>query len=139
MVADLDPGAEAQQLAGLLEPWQELEEAPRKPFGPEVIAAEVAAVATFAAKRPAALAKYLGEEEPPEGGGPAATAAGITVSAESRPLSRRIEVDRAKLGRGLFVARIEAPPGSEPASTPTSLPPAARSPPAKGPPVICSA
>jgi len=112
VVADLDPGAEAQQLATLLEPWQELEAPPRKPFGPDVIAAEAAAVGTFAAKRPAALAKYLGEGESPGGGSPAATAAGITVGAESRPLSRRIEVDRAKLGRGLFVARIEAPPGS---------------------------
>lgn len=111
-VVDLDPGARAQQLAALLEPWQQLEAAPRRPFGPDVVAAEVAAVGTFAAKRPAALAKYLGEGESPGGGGPAATAAGITVSAEPGTLSRRIEVDRAKLGRGLFVARIEAPPGS---------------------------
>ena len=112
VVAALDPGAEAQELAALLAPWQQLEEAPRKPFGPAEIAAAVAGVGQFAAKRPAALAKFLGEDEPPAdgGGGPATVPA---APAEPLPLSRRLIVDRAALGRGLFLARLETPPGAQ--------------------------
>jgi len=109
VVADLDPGAEAQQLAALLAPWQELEEAPRKPFAADVIAAEVAAVGTFAANRPAALAKYLGEGEPESssGGGPAVGSSAVTP----RPpkLSSRLPVNRAKLSRGLLPIWVDAP------------------------------
>ena len=113
VAAALDPGAEAQRLAALLAPWQQLEVAPRKPFGPEVIAAEVAAVGAFAAKRPDALARFLGEEDAPGGdNGPATPAAGAAATAEPPVLSRRIDVDRAKLGRGLLLARLELPPGS---------------------------
>lgn len=110
-VGALDSGAEAQQLAALLAPWQELEESPRKPFGPAEIAAAVAGVEQFAAKRPAALAKFLGEEEPtPSGDGPATVPA--TPVEPLPPLSRRLVVNRAALRRGLFLAHLEAPPGS---------------------------
>ena len=112
VVAALEPGAEAQRLATLLKPWQELEEAPRKPFGPDVIAAEVDAVGTFAAKRPAALAKFLGEGGSPEAGGNSVAAGTAASPPTPLRLSRQVAVDRAKLGRGLFVARIAAPPGS---------------------------
>lgn len=109
----LEPGAEAQRLATLLAPWQQLEVAPRKPFGAAEIAATVAAVGEFAAKRPAALAKFLAGKEEPEGGdGPGTAAASAAAPAEPPALSRRIEVDRAKLGRGMLVARLEVPPGS---------------------------
>lgn len=109
IVDELDPGAEAQQLAALLEPWQELEEAPRKPFGPDVIAAEAAAVGTFAGKRPAALAKYLGEAEP-EGGSGGSPAVGSSSAAPEPPeLSSRLPVNRAKLGRGLLPIWVDAP------------------------------
>ena len=110
VVADLDPGAEAQQLAALLEPWQQLEEAPRKPFSPDVIAAEVAAVGTFAAKRPAALAKYLGEGEPDRRRGWHGRRWGRAPGVPQPPkLSSRLPVNRAKLGRGLLPIRVDAP------------------------------
>lgn len=110
----LEPGAKAQALAALLGPWQQLEVAPRKPFGAVEISAAVFAVDAFAAKRPAALAKFLGEEEvPAEGGGSTAAAAIPAAPAAPPSLSRRVEVDRAKLGRGMFVARLEAPPGAQ--------------------------
>lgn len=116
VVADLDPGAEAKQLAARLAPWQQLEVAPRKPFGPEVIAAEVAAVGTFAAKRPAALAKWLGEgeEAPPggEGGSADRGTGGVASQATAPTLSRRLDVDRGQLGRGVLLGRIEVPPGA---------------------------
>ncbi|HEY5941584.1 MAG TPA: CotH kinase family protein [Solirubrobacterales bacterium] len=113
VVSALGPGAEAQQLAALLAPWQQLEVAPRKPFGPDVIAAEVAEVGTFAAKRPAALAKWLeGKPEGGDSGGEPAAGAGSAQPKPAPALSPRLQVDRAQLGRGMFVARIEAPPGS---------------------------
>lgn len=113
VVATLDPGAEAQQLAALLAPWQELEEPPRKPFGSTEIDAAVAGVDQFAARRPADLTKFLGEGEPAGSGDrPATPAASGTAVAVPPALSRRLEVDRAQLRRGLFMARIEAPPGS---------------------------
>src|SRR5689334_13259348 len=87
-VTGLDPGAKAQDLAALLAPWQELEESPRKPFGAAEIAAAVTGVGQFAAKRPAALAKFLGEDEPPGGGGGPATVP--AAPAEALPLSRRL-------------------------------------------------
>lgn len=111
-VGALDPGAEARELAALLEPWQELEESPRKPFGSAEIAAAVAGVEQFAAKRPAALAKFLGEDETSEGGDDLVTPAGSATLPVKPPISRRLNVDRSKLGRGLFLARLEAPPGS---------------------------
>lgn len=111
-VAGLDPGAEALQLAALLAPWQQLEVVPRRPFGPGEIAAAVAGVGEFAAKRPAALARFLAEQEPTAGGGGVPAAAPEPLPPGPSPRSRRLAVDRAKLGRGLFVARIEAPPGS---------------------------
>jgi hypothetical protein len=111
-VAALDPGAEAKELAALLAPWQAFEEPPRKPFGPAEIAAAVAGVGQFAAKRPAALAKFLGEEEMPGGNGSATADTGAAVTPKPPPLSRRLEVDRTKLSRGLLVAHLEAPPGS---------------------------
>ena len=111
-VVELDPGAEAQELAALLAPWQQLEEPPRKPFGPAEIAAAVAGVGQFAAKRPAALAKFLGEEETSGGNAPAPATVPAPPSAVPPPLSRRLLVDRTKLDRGLFLARLEAPPGS---------------------------
>lgn len=110
-VNGLGPGAEAQRLATLLAPWQQLEEAPRKPFDAPEIAAAVAGVGGFAAKRPAALAKFLGEDEvPANGGGPATVPA--TSTEPLPPLSRRLVVNRAALRRDLFLARLEAPPGS---------------------------
>lgn len=110
-VTALDPGTRAGELATLLAPWQQLEKAPRKPFGPAEIAAAVAGVGQFAAKRPAALAKFLGEDEPPAGGGEGLAAVPAST-AGTPPLSRRLVVDRTALGRGLFLARVEAPPGS---------------------------
>lgn len=112
VVEDLDPGTKAQQLATLLAPWQQLEEAPRKPFGPTEIAAAVAGVGQFAAKRPAALAKFLGEAAPPEGGNDPALARDAAPVTKPPALSRRLIVNRAALGRGLFLARVEAPLGS---------------------------
>jgi hypothetical protein len=111
-VTALDPGAEAQRLAALLAPWQALEVSPRKPFGPAEIAAAVAGVSQFAAKRPAALAKFLGEEGSSGGGSPAGGTGGSADPVELPPLSRRLIVNRAALRRGLLLARLEAPPGS---------------------------
>jgi len=111
VVGNLDPGAKAQELAALLAPWQELEQAPRKPFGPTEIAAAVAGVGQFAAKRPAALAKFLGEEGTPSDV-PVTPSPDASLPVQPPPLSRRLEIDRTKLGRGLFLARLEAPPGS---------------------------
>ncbi len=108
MVAELDPGAEAQQLAALLEPWQDLEQAPRKPFAPDVIAAEVAAVGRFVAKRPSALAKFLGEAEPEGGSGGGNAGASSSVPGALK-LSSRLPVNRAKLGRGLLPVWVNAP------------------------------
>ncbi len=111
VVTGLDPGAEARAMAALLAPWQELEEPPRRPFGPLEIAAAIGGAEQFAAKRPAALAKFLGEEEAPAGGD--AASAGLPAApAGPPPLSRRLIVNRAALGHGLFLARLEAPPGS---------------------------
>ena len=108
----LDAGAAAQDLAALLAPWQELEVAPRKPFGAAEIDAAVAGVVDFAAKRPAALAKFLGEDESPGGGDGRAAPSADSPAAERPVISQRLIVNRAALGRGLFLARLEAPPGS---------------------------
>ncbi|HEU4737924.1 MAG TPA: CotH kinase family protein [Solirubrobacterales bacterium] len=107
-VTGLDPGTEAQQLAALLAPWQQLEEAPRKPFGPAEIAAAVDGVGQFAAKRPPALAKFLGEEEPPSDGNGSSSSAPL-AGGQPPGLSRRLSIDRSRLGRGLLLLRIDAP------------------------------
>jgi len=109
LVAELDPGAEAAEIAGRLAPWQQLEVAPRKPFDAEQTAGAVAAVGGFAAVRPAALAKWL---DPP-------TTTAEAVSPHDPPaagklaISHRLPIDRARLSRGLLVAWFEAPgPGA---------------------------
>ena len=112
-VGALDPGAKAQELAALLAPWQALEEAPRKPFGPAEIAAAVKGVGEFAAKRPAALARFLGEGEMSTPGGSGSAAVAAPSPGKPPALSRRLEVDRAKLGRALLVVQLDAPSGSE--------------------------
>lgn len=115
VVTAMDPGSTAQQLATLLAPWQQLEVAPRKPFGPAEIGAAAAGVGVIAAKRSASLAKFLGEGEAPGGGGERkdpVVSGRATLPVAPPALSRRIDVDRAKLGLGLFVARLEVPPGA---------------------------
>jgi CotH kinase protein len=117
VVTGLDPGAEAIRLATLLAPWQSLEVAPRKPFGTVEIAAAVAAVGAFAASRPAALAKWLGEQ-PPAGEGAAPGGEGVeppaaAAAARTATLSPKLPVDRASLGRGLLATTVHLPgPGT---------------------------
>jgi hypothetical protein len=59
--AALDPAAEVDELAALLAPWQalEIEHSTRAPYGAGKIAAEVAKVERFLAKRPGALSHWL--------------------------------------------------------------------------------
>ncbi|MFL5872188.1 MAG: CotH kinase family protein [Solirubrobacterales bacterium] len=108
-VAALDPGAEAQRLGALLAPWQELEAPPRKPFDAGVVAAEVAAVGTFAAKRPAALARFLGEGGSEEGSADSPVGGSTGTIPAALKLSTRLPVYRAKLGRGVLPIWVEAP------------------------------
>lgn len=74
-----------------------------------MIAAEVGAVGTFAAKRPAALAKFLGETGSEEGSPAAPVGAAGSATPATPKLSTRLPVNRAKLGRGVLPIRVEAP------------------------------
>lgn len=128
LVGELGPGAEAIRLGALLAPWQALEVAPRKPFGPSEVAAAVAGVGQFAALRPVVLAKWLAGEEPqdevpetpvPPGDDeveavvPDDTKSAPVVVSAAPTLPARLPVDRAKLGSGLLLTWFEAPaPGA---------------------------
>lgn len=124
-VTALDPAAEATRLGALLAPWQALEVAPRKPFGPSEVAAAVAGVGEFAALRPVVLAKWLAGEVPDDEDPVAPVSPGdddgvevivpgdtksapVAVSA-APTLPSRLPVNRAKLGSGLLLTWFEAP------------------------------
>ncbi len=106
VVSGLDPGAEASELGALLAPWQALEAAPRKPFDADRIAAAVAGVGQFAAARPGQLRRWL---EPPSPEESSDRGGGRPQSPGEPRLSRRLPLNRAKLGRGVLLAWARAP------------------------------
>jgi hypothetical protein len=113
-VAELDLEGQADEIADLLAPWQakEIEESARAPYDAEEIGEGLGDTTYFLQARSKALNKWLGIEEPivivdalPEPELP------VTLpSPEPAPeLSRRLEVDRSKLGRGVLITRVAAP------------------------------
>ncbi|MGE0065867.1 MAG: CotH kinase family protein, partial [Solirubrobacterales bacterium] len=110
-VAELSLTARAGVIAAQLAPWQglEIEQLSRAPRSPEEVEDAVADVLHFLAVRPGLLDKWLGIEEAPAEPQPAPVAQPPAPDAPSYELSRRLEVDRSKLGRGVLLTRVETP------------------------------
>jgi hypothetical protein len=114
-VAEIDLKGKASVIASLLAPWQaqEIAESSRAPYDAEEIEDGLDDTTYFLEKRPQQLNQWLGIEEPavivdplPE---PAALPTPGPVAGPTPELSKRLEVDRSKLGRGLLVTRVTAP------------------------------
>lgn len=114
-VAGLDLKAQANEIASLLAPWQakEIAESSRAPYDAEEIEDAVADAIHFLEMRPQQLNKWLGIEEPvvvdPEPKPEPAPELPILAPEPTPELSRRLEIDRSKLGRGLLITRVAAP------------------------------
>lgn len=115
-VAGLGLSAEADEIAAQLAPWQAKEgaESTRAPYDAEEIAEGLDDTTYFLDRRSQQLNEWLGVEEPvvivdpwlqPESEPPSPIPAREPIP----ELSRRLEVDRSKLGRGLLVTRLAVP------------------------------
>jgi hypothetical protein len=113
-VAERDLTAEAEAIAALLAPWQakEIAESPNTPYTAEEIEEGVDATVHFFEARAERLRDWLPVDQALPAGNPKPAPELPTPIAAPEPapgLSKRLEADRSKLGRGLLITRVAAP------------------------------